>query len=123
MPGITKISEALARVRELLDSPEKWTKRTHARDAKGNSCGIETGVSWCLEGAVLHVFGIEYGKVIPTLGSSYVPTLYFLNRFIGDEVGRSDVGTAYWNDKPSTTYEDVVLMLKKAQIAAELEGK
>jgi hypothetical protein len=42
------------KVKELLDSPAKWTQRSFARDFHGNptSSGDPTAVCWCLSGAI-----------------------------------------------------------------------
>ena len=46
-------------VAELLDSPEKWTKRAFAKDADGRHVNEQSdrAVCWCLAGAVWRCYG------------------------------------------------------------------
>ena len=50
-------------VRELIDSSEKWTRGTDARDKLGYSCMFEEAVAvcWCLRGGLQRCYrGAEF---------------------------------------------------------------
>lgn len=54
------------KIYELLDSPEKWTKKYYARDKAGystNSCD-NYACCWCLVGAAMKCYGNMGSDVI-----------------------------------------------------------
>jgi hypothetical protein len=86
---------------ELLDKPEKWTRRAFARSNTGEKllASDSTAVCWCVLGAILVCY--DYEKVSDKQTD------------IEDEVGRC---ISKWNDDPSVTYEDVIAVFKKLDI-------
>lgn len=53
------VAGGLRAVRELLSAPERWTQGENARDAEGHYVSPECpqACCWCLEGAILRVWG------------------------------------------------------------------
>lgn len=111
-----KTSEILAGMRELLDSPEKWCQFANSRNAQGEAVVPDDpeAQSWCLQGAALRVTDMERNATRATSLCSLVNVLR--------AIARAEAwahGAISWNDSTHRTYEDVVLALKKAQIAEE----
>ena len=87
------------KVKELLSSPEKWTKGCAAKDSRGMLCPSDDprACRWCLIGALMKCYGEDgmfrmlgmFYPRIPAVGTSHF----------------NDV--AVWNDAPERTFEDV----------------
>lgn len=84
---------------ELLDSPEKWTTKTCARDKNGKqvSSNDSSAVSWCLLGAVDKCYSEEHRGVV---------------RKIRNKLGINLIGE--WNDEQ--TFENVLKLAKELDI-------
>lgn len=54
-----QVKEALAKARDLIKDPNRWTRNMYARDRTGNyaSPNSPDAICWCAIGAVHHVFG------------------------------------------------------------------
>ena len=82
------------KIRELFDSPEKWTKGSGARNSAGASVPptVLAATSWCLLGAV--------DKCYPSIA---------IARPVFDKIYSKIGGTSatQWNDSTSRTFEDV----------------
>lgn len=93
-------NESASRVYELLDSPDKWIKGCMARDSKGNSVNSTdiNATCWCLLGAIRKVYGASYAKRI-----------YLLWNYLGCDIGE-------FNDDPTTTYEDIIKLVKELDV-------
>lgn len=92
-------------VQELFALRARWTQFTFSRSASREPCGINDGIAqcWCLTGAIIYVYGyISFGEAMVRVREA-------LNLTAGQ-------GVAGWNDKPTRTFEDVVEIVKKAQI-------
>jgi hypothetical protein len=98
---------------ELLDSPEKWTQGTSARNVFGQPVPSTdpSAVCWCASGAI--------GCCYPT---AYQPSGTFpiharLANYLAKQPYRPESGTiSLWNDDPRRTYEEVVAVLKELDI-------
>jgi hypothetical protein len=93
---------------ELLDSPEKWTKGVCARDSRGKEIDPESpkAICWCIKGALY--------KCYPDDDDWY--TAY--NQLVkakGYETWKYG-GVVSWQDDPRTTYEEVIEVLKLADV-------
>lgn len=88
---------------ELLDSPEKWTQGSLARNKQQRRVSVNSprAVSWCLSGALKLCYPIE-----PKAGFVYNRLL----KIVG--------GYSLWrfNDKNSTTFRKIRKILKKANV-------
>lgn len=84
------------KVKELLDAPEKWTKKHLFLDRDGTIYGYP--VCWCLLGAVSKCYGCEGAAVICR---------------VQDAIGTS---LPHWNDAPERTFEDVKQLVNELDI-------
>lgn len=92
------------KIKELLDSPEKWTKGYWAKTKEDeNISPLDIYASkWCLVGAVRFCYqNIEY-NVLARIKEA-------LNNF---SVG----GLTEWNDAPERTFEEVKALVNKLDI-------
>ncbi len=88
------------KVKELLDSPEKWTQRANARDSHNLPVNPECdhAACWCLIGAIIRCY---------PLGSSDV--VRRVDRNVGCYVNN-------WNDAPERTFDDVKQLVEELNI-------
>ncbi len=98
-------------VRALLDKPEKWAKFTLARDRFGTEISPENGhaASWCMVGAIRSVTNDH---------DSSMAFFDALRQTRGDKET-----TQSWNDKPSTTYKEVIDVLDRTIARLEQESQ
>lgn len=85
---------------ELLSTPDKWTKNSHAREQGGEPVDPfnPIAVCWCLEGALINVYGARWlGKLIDVESRILCPA-------------------SLWNDSPSRNHAEVVAVLKELDI-------
>jgi hypothetical protein len=89
---------------ELLDTPEKWTKGAFARDSKGDPVDPVSpeAVCWCIEGALQ--------KCYPNYDDRWEAVYYRLLEV------RKYGGIIFWQDNPERTYEEVIEVLKLADV-------
>lgn len=106
--------QAISEMQLLLDAPEKWAQGAAARDAEGREVNAfaSDAVSWCIGAAISKVYEMEARQ----LG-------VFLHQIVLEEESDHYGGIVLWNDDPRHTYEDVVLLLKKAWVRAALLEK
>lgn len=85
---------------ELLDSPEKWTQGTIARNAHDDPCSEDSddAVSWCLSGAIWRIYG-PLGLATSNLNDVFA-AIHVKVPNIPD-----------WNDQPERTFEEVRTLL------------
>ena len=97
---------AVDAILELLDTPDKWTQGLAARDANGDSVysSAPEAVCWCLEGAICKVFR----ETNRPWSKPYFKMKRALTRVLKDDY-------ISFNDKPTTTYEDIINALKQAK--------
>lgn len=88
-------------VKELLTSPEKWTRGESARDINGRPVMTDSkeAVSWCLVGALMKCYR----------GSKVA----YLRTRIGNLLQISVEG---WNDDPNRKFEDVKALVEQLDI-------
>ena len=98
--------DILRSARALIDTPEKWTRGTNARNASGRSVPFDSpsAVCFCAYGAVLRASGGEIVLACQRLWEAL-------------PAGWPDIFPLY-NDYPDTTYADVLALFDRA-IAAE----
>jgi len=91
---------------ELLSSPDKWTKSAYARDSFHNPVAFSNSAAqcWCINGAIRKCYGPSRAPIIEEI--------------VQDVIRQNSIfsSTAHYNDDPATTYEDVIAILKKADV-------
>lgn len=98
-------SQILAEAKELISSPEKWTKGAMARDIHGAPLAylwpLSDNINFCLLGAITCILrqfdeqsSLAYEAIIEAAGS---PS-----------------SIIDWNDDPSRTHEEVMEVLRNA---------
>lgn len=96
------------KIKDLLDSPEKWTKRAFARDKTGGVVSefSDDAVCWCLLGAAVkcHNYNDEFAHACEKLEQA-VDTLF-------SHFGQASV----FNDAADTTFADVRKVLELADV-------
>lgn len=100
--------EILIAGRELISTPERWTKGAFARDANGTEypcAGAE--VCWCFAGAIF--------KVAPNAEQGLQT-----ERFIAQAAGIPNIRK--FNDDPTTTHADVLAAWDRAIERARADG-
>lgn len=120
------VSEVFAGVRALLDTPEKWGQGTNAlaevEGGKWQKVPVESPQAqrFCLQGAIMRVCGVsEVGpRVWRAHSEAATAAMAVLHHLLIAE-GYTH-GPVQWNDASRRTYEDVVLLLKRAQCETEL---
>lgn len=97
------------KMRDLLDSPDKWTKGAYARNAAGNECLpiADEACCWCLRGAFIRCYADT--KTGEAAGRKL---LVALNALDDKYKGRITM----FNDNPSTTFEDIRRLLELADV-------
>jgi hypothetical protein len=94
---------------ELLSSPEKWTKGAYARDEEGVSisCKSPEAVQFCSLGAIERCYP-----------NNPFPIMNKLDAVIKSKYGNEErrYGLVTFNDAPETTYEQVIEVLKEADV-------
>lgn len=108
-----KPSEILKSALELLDNGNAWTKGSEARDAYGEKvCSTSPdAVSFCAVGALWKTESSEeLGVGVKVeLSENLKPVRQVLERLVPDGSPLPN-----FNDDPSTTFEDISLLFKKA---------
>lgn len=86
---------------ELLSSPAKWTKGYFARNNEGRRCGWSSDKAscWCMLGAINRAYHANGADTKFTI----------INREV---IKRGYRNIAEFNDADTTTYEDVIKILK-----------
>lgn len=94
---------------ELLSSPEKWTKGTYARDEEGNSisCKSPEAVQFCALGAIERCYPNNSCQVACKLD------VVIKSKYQNEE---RRYGLVTFNDASETTYEQVIEVLKEADV-------
>jgi hypothetical protein len=106
MTHITTV-DLLRAARAKIERPECWTTKYYAHDATGGECeaSAREAVCWCALGAV---------KSVTTHGCFH--TLWELLRA---QLPHGSVSISTYNDAPSTTHADILLLFDRAIAAAE----
>lgn len=88
------------KIRDLLDKPEKWTKKREARSADGlpTSALNEDAVAYSVYGAIKRCYQKDQFEAI--------------YRKIYDTVGH----VTHWNDDPATTFEEVRQLVNELDV-------
>ena len=96
------------KVRELLDSPEKWIKGALARDKNGNKVlsQDENAIQWCLVGAIVKCQGYVY----------YTDMAVKIERAITKCIEQPFNNLVDFNNDENTTFEDIQKVLELADV-------
>lgn len=111
----------LRRMKELLQSPDSWTKNAMARNARGQGCSA-TGPEascWCLLGALVVVEEDDAGPGNITARDTAWSAIQHAIHARKDESCLDVTRIIDWNDDPRVTHSDVLDVLDTA--AANLE--
>lgn len=103
-----EVVEQLQNARDLITDPNKWTKRSFAKDSHGNSVSATSSraVCFCSIGALEHVSnGIGYEKSLNILQS--IAPLY--------------TTVIVYNDSYNTTHDDILKLFDVAIEKAKSE--
>jgi hypothetical protein len=106
--GVEFVEDAM-KVKELLDSPERWTKGFQARNALGRPAmaNSKQAMCWCLGGAINRCYPtIEHRRVVLDRIFETVPEIVVLH----------NDSLAEWNDAPERTFEDVRALVEELDI-------
>lgn len=93
------------KVRELLDSPEKWTKGGFARTPEGEHVfpNHAQAVCFCISGAIDFCYSGE--------------KRYAVYRQLNEKIAAKQWQDIYaWNDAPERTYEEVKALVDELDI-------
>lgn len=98
-------------VRELLSDPKRWTQNAFAKNSEGRSLGRffaeEEACSWCLVGAVKHVYPTyEWGEIYERLAKILGKQAFTLRSYV----------LGVWNDDPARTHQEVLDLVTEAGI-------
>ncbi|MDH7796408.1 MULTISPECIES: hypothetical protein [unclassified Beijerinckia] len=105
---MSQLKADLQAIRQLLDTPDRWTKNFNARDALGRQAlpDDDNATCWCLNGAMIKITDARYTRRYDALDSA-------LNAAVP---GRT--GFITFNDNGSTRHDDVLNLLDQAIAAA-----
>lgn len=100
--------EFLVETKKLIDTPEKWTKGSSARDAEGHEVGTSDpkATCFCLIGAV----NATYNRNINKTDLSDILDM-FTENFFHFNKGRSFTTASEFNDNLETTHADMMKYL------------
>lgn len=90
------------KVKDLLDSEEKWCQGQYAREIDGASIGPTDpdARQWCLDGAILRCYPDSRERLA-----------------VYDRVSRIiEVGVVIFNDAPGRTFAEIRKVIEKADI-------
>lgn len=98
----TQVYDGLVRVKELISTPEKWTKNYDARDKNGEIVRFcdDSAVCWCLSGALAKIFADD---------EMMEKAADIINNHVSGDGSYWD-----WNDLKTTTHEQVMQVLDAA---------
>ena len=96
-------------VAELLDSPEKWTRKISARDENGDYVEYDSAwaVCWCLDGAIARCYSADQWERAWDAISEAITELY------GNE---RPCETVSFNDHTGTTFADIRRVIERAGV-------
>jgi hypothetical protein len=102
---MSKVTETLVGAREILNDPNRWTREFQARDSTGAACAWNDSeaVCFCLMGAINRAaMNIDPNDRVPAYEAM-------------DELDKViDNAIPVFNDRPSTTHEDILKALDAA---------
>jgi hypothetical protein len=102
------------KMHELLDSPEKWTKRAYARDAEQVPTipGDPRAVCWCVQGARIQCYGSADDQGAGPNESEVVRRK--LQAAVAAKGGHSRI--TWWNDAEGRTFGEVRALLLELDV-------
>ena len=120
---------------ELIDKPEKWTKKYLGRDAENSGCEahMPQAVCWCAMGAILKVACMDTGRPVRRNDEVVRPAIVKLAKaidpgFITKAAGLNTQAdhdyvlseareiVVEFNNSEDTTYEMVIAKMKEADV-------
>lgn len=102
---------------ELLDSPEKWIKQFSAKNARGYPVlpDNEDAFCWCIAGAIEKCYSNNTMNLIAA--ERRLLDILKNKGYIGDRKDSSKPHSYIdWNDADGTTYDEVISVLKEANV-------
>lgn len=101
--------EGVQKVRDLLSNPLHWTKRTYARNSRGEDVDISSpeAMSFCLYGASAYVDGVTLTDHKPS------PTYNAIREYIWDN--RNFDSAIQFNDY--STHKQVIALLDELLVS------
>lgn len=109
------VCQILEEIKAVIDTPEKWTQGTQARDKEGNKVALfnSDAVSFCLIGAMVKV---KFNTNFPDDEVGYRHYAYGqAEKLLMAESG----GRAWFNDKATTSHEDVIRLIDSCILKAK----
>lgn len=112
---MNEVQTVLITARALIDTPEKWTKGTYARDAEGLSCSVDAeACSFCAMGAMYTAAPLY--RAAPKRHTSYCGALGTLTKECPYSMCVVD-----YNDDPDTEHKDIMALFDRAIEASKDE--
>ena len=107
-PEVRIIDEAL----NILDSPEKWTKKTSARDINDEHININdpNAYKFCILGAMEIA-----SKIVNPPAKTYVKHVYNIMEHLKKHIRSKNKSISRFNDHPNTKYTGITRILHKAK--------
>ena len=104
-------SKILVKARDLLDKPSRWNQGGYARSAKHRPVEYASpkAICWCAAGAVYFVSSSEEDNQIGLLSPRNVAM-----RYLGAVVPTETDSIASFNDRSTTTYDDIICLFDTA---------
>ena len=119
--------DILRHARDILATPDQWTKGSAARLWDGQPCypAYEHAITWCALGAVERGHDRDI-RLYPAPASAvfYSPyrlALLHLGRALPEPFRADEEGIARYNDHVDTSHQDIVDLLARAVDAAALD--
>lgn len=102
------LKDNLIAARALIDTPEKWTRHTFARNADGLPVNndSEKAVCFCIMGAV--------GRVTECYSAAITPWREMTNALREANAITANFGIPHFNDRFDTTHADVLALFDEA---------
>lgn len=102
------------KIKDFLDTPEKWTKGNIAKTVEGEPASPHNpeAVCWCLSGLIVKCYSSPNEDIIPY--SKFYKIRNKITEYLG--VTRGSAEWIRWNDAPERTFEEVKNLVEKLDI-------
>lgn len=101
------LSEMIQGATAILQSG--WTQGATARDAEGQRCSVDEGVSFCASGALHRIYWDNRGPTKETAAAAW-KNFCLAHEYL-DAVNK--VGVLAWNDDPVRTLQEVITTFER----------
>ncbi len=105
------------KVKELLNSPEKWAIGMFARDEKGKAVSptCNEATSWCLVGAMCVCY--DYNNVLSDQAIDARDRIVdAYNKLYPDKIEKNGISLSILNDDKIKTFEELQALLQEADV-------